>query len=54
MHLHDNAVSWKEEKTISFQADNWEGITPYKKGVLLIIDGKPPGVNCRLSYFELD
>src|SRR5207253_2343423 len=54
LHIHCNSVSWKEEKVISYKADNWEGITPFKKGVLLIIDGKPPGVNCRLSYFELD
>jgi hypothetical protein len=54
LHINGNSVSWKEEKVINYKADNWEGITPFKKGVLLIIDGKPPGVNCRLSYFELD
>jgi len=54
LHIHDNAVNWREEKVISYNPDNWEGITSYKKGVLLIIDGKPPGVNCRLSYFKLD
>lgn len=54
LHLHGNSISWKEEKVISYKADNWEGITPYKKGVLMIIDGRPPGVTCRLSYFKLD
>ena len=54
LHIHDHSVSWREEKVISYNPDNWEGVTSYKKGVLLIIDGKPPGVNCRLSYFELD
>jgi len=54
LHIHNNTVSWQQEKIISYQCDNWEGITSYKKGVLLMVDGKPPGVNCRLSYFELD
>src|SRR3954463_13871801 len=45
LHIHNGIVSWKEEKVISYRADNWEGISSYKKGVLLIIDGKPPGVN---------
>ncbi|TKK67442.1 hypothetical protein FC093_14185 [Ilyomonas limi] len=54
LHIHNNTVSWQEEEIISYQCDNWEGITSYKKGVLLMVDGKPPGVNCRLSYFELD
>lgn len=54
LHIHNNTVSWQEEKIVSYQCDNWEGITSYKKGVLLMVDGRPPGVNCRLSYFELD
>ena len=54
LQIQGTTVSWKEEKIISYQCDNWESITPYKKGVLLMVDGKPPGVTCRLSYFALE
>ena len=48
-----NTVDWKEKEIISYSSDNWEGILPYKKGVLLVVDGRPPGVPCKLSYFEI-
>lgn len=54
LHIHDGKVSWQQQKIISYHSDNWEGITSYKKGVLTIVDGKPPGVNCRLAYFEME
>lgn len=47
-------VHWKEKVAISYSNDNWEGIIPYKKGVLMIVDGRPPGVPCKLSYFEIN
>ncbi len=53
MHIRGDTLTWQEQKMISYQPDNWEGIASYKKGVILIIDGKPPGVPCRLSYFSL-
>lgn len=47
----NNKLDWKERKIISYSADNWEGILPYWKGVLMVVDGRPPGVPCKLSYF---
>ena len=49
--LTGNKIQWKEKKLISYSSDNWEGILPYKKGVLMVVDGRPPGVPCKLSYF---
>lgn len=49
--LANNTLQWKEKKIISYSSDNWEGILPYKKGVLMVVDGRPPGVPCKLSYF---
>lgn len=46
-------LSWQKEKIISYSSDNWEGIMPYKNGVLMVVDGRPPGVPCKLSYFKL-
>lgn len=51
--LQNQTLHWKVKRLISYSADNWEGILPYKKGVLLVVDGRPPGVPCKLSYFEL-
>lgn len=51
--LTGNRMEWKPKAIISYSNDNWEGILPYKKGVLMVVDGRPPGVPCKLSYFEL-
>ncbi len=51
--FHNNKIDWQTKKIISYSSDNWEGILPYKQGVLLVVDGRPPGVPCKLSYFEL-
>ncbi len=51
--LNNNILQWKEKKVISYSSDNWEGILPYKKGMLMVVDGRPPGVPCKLSYFTL-
>ncbi|MDQ2753460.1 MAG: SdiA-regulated domain-containing protein, partial [Bacteroidota bacterium] len=51
--FRNNKIDWQVKKIISYSSDNWEGILPYKKGVLLVVDGRPPGVPCKLSYFEL-
>ena len=48
----NNTLSWKVKKFISYSSDNWEGILPYKQGVLMVVDGRPPGVPCKLSYFR--
>ena len=53
LSFHNNKLDWQLKKIISYSSDNWEGILPYKKGVLLVVDGRPPGVPCKLSYFEL-
>ncbi|MFT3823498.1 MAG: hypothetical protein QM731_06235 [Chitinophagaceae bacterium] len=47
-------VQWKEKKLISFSNDNWEGILPFAGGALMIIDGKPLGYPCRLSWFSMN
>ena len=51
--FQNNTLHWKEKQIISYSSDNWEGILPYKKGVLMVVDGRPPGVPCKLSYFAL-
>ena len=53
LSVQNQTLDWKVKKIISYSADNWEGILPYKKGVLLVVDGRPPGVPCKLAYFEL-
>lgn len=53
LSFHNNTLDWRIKKIISYSSDNWEGILPYKKGILLVVDGRPPGVPCKLSYFEL-
>ena len=54
LSVQNQTLNWKVKKIISYSSDNWEGILPYKKGVLLVVDGRPPGVPCKLSYFELE
>jgi hypothetical protein len=49
--IENSIIHWKKKKLISYSSDNWEGILPYKKGVLMVVDGRPPGVPCKLSYF---
>ena len=49
----NNEISWKEKKIISYSSDNREGTLPYKTGVLMVVDGRPPGVPCQLSFFDL-
>ena len=51
--LPGKPVQWKEKELISFSSDNWEGILPFRDGVLMVIDGKPLGYPCRLAYFSL-
>ncbi len=51
--FHNNILDWKTLKIISYSSDNWEGILPYKNGLLMVVDGRPPGVPCKLSYFDL-
>ncbi len=53
LRFENNKINWKEKELISYSSDNWEGILPYKKGVLMVVDGRPPGVPCKLSYFQL-
>ena len=53
LSMLNKKFTWKEKKIISYSADNWEGMVPYKNGVLLVVDGRPPGVPCKLSYFDL-
>ncbi len=54
LSFHSNKLDWQTKRIISYSADNWEGIMLYKRGVLLVVDGRPPGVPCKLSYFELE
>jgi hypothetical protein len=49
----ENKISWEEKQLISFSNDNWEGIVPFRDGVLMVIDGRPLGYPCRLAYFKL-
>jgi hypothetical protein len=50
----DNKIDWKPiSEPVSFSDDNWEGILPFKDGVLMVVDGVPPGQPCKLSYFKL-
>lgn len=54
LSFHNNKLDWQTKKIISYSADNWEGILPYKKGALLVVDGRPPGVPCKLAYFKFE
>lgn len=51
LSLRDNKVYYRPLKFVSNANDNWEGITTFGKGYIMVIDGKPPGKPCRLSWF---
>jgi hypothetical protein len=52
----NNKLIWDERATtfISYSLDNWEGIIPYKQGVLMIVDAVPGDTHCKLQYFKLN
>ncbi len=51
LSLSGNHITHRPLKSISHANDNWEGIARFGKGYFMIIDGKPPGKPCRLSWF---
>ena len=53
MTVRNKEINWREIGIISYSEDNWEGILPFKQGVLMVVDGIPPNVPCKLSYFKL-
>jgi len=54
MVLVNRHLSWTEEAVLNSPKDNWEGLIPFEDGVLLIVDGIPPGFHCKLSYFKIN
>ena len=52
--MRKNKLYWKPVAFISLNLiDNYEGIAPFNKGVLMVVDGEPGNVPCRLVYMKL-
>lgn len=50
----DGSADWRKIRDISFACDNWEGIVPFRSGVLLVNDEyTDSGTGTRLRWFRL-
>ncbi len=54
LKITNNKISWQPLAFISLgDADNYEGIAPFKDGVLIVVDGEPGNNPCKLVYMQL-
>jgi hypothetical protein len=52
--LLNNKLSWQPLAFVSLDdKDNYEGIVPFKNGVLLVVDGEPGNNPCKFVYVRL-
>lgn len=52
--IRKNKLYWQPVAFISLNLlDNYEGIVPFNKGVLMVVDGEPGNVPCKLVYLRL-
>lgn len=52
--LKNNKLNWQPVAFISLDdKDNYEGIVPFKNGVLMIVDGEPGNNLCKMVYVQL-
>jgi phytase-like protein len=53
--LVNNKIDWQPVAFVSLaDADNYEGIVPFKDGVLIIVDGEPGNNPCNLVFVTLE
>ena len=53
--LIDNKMNWQPVAFVSLtDADNYEGIVPFKNGALIIVDGEPGNNPCKLVFVALE
>lgn len=53
--IRGNKLYWQPVAFISLDiADNYEGIVPFDKGVLMVVDGEPGNAPCKLVYVPLE
>lgn len=45
-------TEWQTRKFISYGDENWEGIVPFRKGFLMVVDEYPRDGSPRMRYFE--
>ncbi len=53
--IRKNKLYWQPAAFISLNiVDNYEGIVPFNKGALMVVDGEPGNVICKLVYIPLN
>ncbi|MBS1748062.1 MAG: hypothetical protein JST21_18005 [Bacteroidetes bacterium] len=51
--IRQNKLNWQPLAFVSLgRQDNYEGIVPFRKGVLLVVDGEPGNNPCKLVYIS--
>jgi hypothetical protein len=54
LDIKNGKISWQPLAFVSIDdKDNYEGIVPFKNGVLLIVDGEPGNNPCKFVFAEL-
>ena len=54
LNIRHNKIYWQPLAFISLNLlDNYEGLVPFKDGVLMVVDGEPGNVPCKLVYLKL-
>jgi hypothetical protein len=52
--INNNKIDWQPVAFVSLDiADNYEGILPFKNGVLMVVDGEPGNAPSKLVYASL-
>ncbi len=52
--ITNNKINWQPYAFISLaDVDNYEGLVPFDKGVLIVVDGEPGNNPCKLVYMPL-
>ena len=52
--IKHNKINWQPLAFVSLNLlDNYEGLVPFKDGVLMVVDGEPGNVPCKLVYMRL-
>ena len=54
LKMANNKIDWQPLAFVSLSdADNYEGIVPFKNGALIVVDGEPGNNPCKLMYVQL-
>lgn len=52
LSLSGGHMSWRTRRLIGYGDENWEGLVPFKKGFLMVVDEYPKDKTPRMRYFE--